>query len=126
MHTVDKHPELPDAILVRPDGYVAWASERMPSSRELTAAIERWLLNGAPPSSDAQTLPSNVTPSHEGGRFHARRLVQGVGRASRTGMAWDTTPMPAPRIGQIGQKYQAPAVSPTASHTASTITTIAR
>ena len=27
--------------------------------------------------------------------------------------------MPAPRIGQIGQKYQAPAVRPTASHTVS-------
>jgi hypothetical protein len=29
-------------------------------------------------------------------------------------------------MGQIGQKYQAPAVTPTASHTASTMTTIAR
>jgi hypothetical protein len=44
----------------------------------------------------------------------------------RTGIAWETTPMPAPRIGQIGQKYQAPAVRPTASHTVSTMTTIAR
>ena len=43
VHTVDKHPELPDAILVRPDGYVAWASERMPGIRELTAVLERWL-----------------------------------------------------------------------------------
>ena len=34
--------------------------------------------------------------------------------------------MPAPRMGQIGQKYQAPAVRPTASHTVSTMTTIAR
>jgi hypothetical protein len=42
LHTVDKHPELPDAVLVRPDGYVAWASERMPGAAELSAAIDRW------------------------------------------------------------------------------------
>jgi 2-polyprenyl-6-methoxyphenol hydroxylase-like FAD-dependent oxidoreductase len=42
VHTVDTHPELPDAILVRPDGYVAWASERMPSATEVRAAIEHW------------------------------------------------------------------------------------
>jgi 2-polyprenyl-6-methoxyphenol hydroxylase-like FAD-dependent oxidoreductase len=42
VHTVDKHPELPDAVLVRPDGYVAWASERMPGAAELSAAIGRW------------------------------------------------------------------------------------
>ncbi len=42
VHTVDTHPELPDAILVRPDGYVAWASERMPSAAELAAAIDHW------------------------------------------------------------------------------------
>jgi 2-polyprenyl-6-methoxyphenol hydroxylase-like FAD-dependent oxidoreductase len=42
VHTVDKHPELPDAVLVRPDGYVAWASERMPGAAELSAAIDRW------------------------------------------------------------------------------------
>jgi hypothetical protein len=29
--------------------------------------------------------------------------------AKRTGMAWETRPIPAPRIGQIGQKYLAPA-----------------
>ncbi len=44
VHTVDTHPELPDAILVRPDGYVAWASERMPSPAELSAAIDHWIL----------------------------------------------------------------------------------
>ena len=40
--TVDNHPELPDAMLVRPDGYVAWASERMPTAVEISAAIDRW------------------------------------------------------------------------------------
>ncbi|HYR12644.1 MAG TPA: hypothetical protein VEQ67_00275 [Mycobacterium sp.] len=29
-------------MLVRPDGYVAWASERMPGAAELSAAIDRW------------------------------------------------------------------------------------
>ena len=42
VHAIDAHPELPDAILVRPDGYVGWASERMPAAAELAAAIDRW------------------------------------------------------------------------------------
>jgi hypothetical protein len=33
----------------------------------------------------------------------------------RTGTAWDTTPMPMPRIGHTGQKYHAPAVTATTS-----------
>lgn len=56
----------------------------------------------------------------------AGREWRSPGPAKRTGTAWETRPMPAPRIGQIGQKYQAPAVSPTANHTVSTMTTIAR
>jgi 2-polyprenyl-6-methoxyphenol hydroxylase-like FAD-dependent oxidoreductase len=43
VHAVDKHPELPDAILVRPDGYVAWAKERMPSAAEVSAAVNHWI-----------------------------------------------------------------------------------
>jgi hypothetical protein len=43
VHTVDRHPELPDAILVRPDGYVAWADDRMPSAEDLRAALNRWV-----------------------------------------------------------------------------------
>jgi 2-polyprenyl-6-methoxyphenol hydroxylase-like FAD-dependent oxidoreductase len=42
VHAVDAHPELPDAVLVRPDGYVAWASERLPDAAELAAAVDRW------------------------------------------------------------------------------------
>ena len=34
--------ELPDAILVRPDGYVAWASDRMPTAAEVLTAVSRW------------------------------------------------------------------------------------
>jgi 2-polyprenyl-6-methoxyphenol hydroxylase-like FAD-dependent oxidoreductase len=42
VHAVDAHPELPDAVLVRPDGYVAWASERMPGTEQISAAINHW------------------------------------------------------------------------------------
>jgi hypothetical protein len=42
VHAVDNHPELPDAVLVRPDSYVAWTSERMPTAVELSAAIDHW------------------------------------------------------------------------------------
>ena len=42
VHAVDAHPELPDAVLVRPDSYVAWASERLPDSTEVAAAVDRW------------------------------------------------------------------------------------
>jgi hypothetical protein len=42
VHAVDAHPELPDAVLVRPDGYVAWASERLPGAGEVAAAVDRW------------------------------------------------------------------------------------
>ncbi len=42
VHAVDTQPELPDAVLVRPDGYVAWASERMPSTSEIATAVSRW------------------------------------------------------------------------------------
>jgi len=40
---VDAHPELPDAVLVRPDSYVGWASERLPDAAELAAAVDRWV-----------------------------------------------------------------------------------
>jgi 2-polyprenyl-6-methoxyphenol hydroxylase-like FAD-dependent oxidoreductase len=42
LHTIDAHPELPDAVLVRPDSYVAWASERLPDAAEAAAAVDRW------------------------------------------------------------------------------------
>jgi 2-polyprenyl-6-methoxyphenol hydroxylase-like FAD-dependent oxidoreductase len=39
---VGTHPELPQAVLVRPDAYVAWANDRVPNATELAAAIDRW------------------------------------------------------------------------------------
>jgi 2-polyprenyl-6-methoxyphenol hydroxylase-like FAD-dependent oxidoreductase len=42
VRAVDDHPELPDAVLVRPDSYVAWASERLPDAAELATAVDRW------------------------------------------------------------------------------------
>jgi 2-polyprenyl-6-methoxyphenol hydroxylase-like FAD-dependent oxidoreductase len=43
VHVVGRHPELPEAVLVRPDSYVAWADDRMPSAPELVAAMDNWL-----------------------------------------------------------------------------------
>ena len=42
VHAVDAKPDLPDAVLVRPDGYVAWASERLPTNAALSAVINHW------------------------------------------------------------------------------------
>jgi 2-polyprenyl-6-methoxyphenol hydroxylase-like FAD-dependent oxidoreductase len=41
---VHDDPKLPAAVLVRPDGYVAWASDAMPDAAALQAAIEQWTL----------------------------------------------------------------------------------
>jgi 2-polyprenyl-6-methoxyphenol hydroxylase-like FAD-dependent oxidoreductase len=35
-------PRLPAAVLVRPDGYVAWASDAMPTAAEARAAVDHW------------------------------------------------------------------------------------
>jgi 2-polyprenyl-6-methoxyphenol hydroxylase-like FAD-dependent oxidoreductase len=43
VHVVGRHPELPEAVLIRPDSYVAWADDRMPSAAELVAAMDNWL-----------------------------------------------------------------------------------
>jgi 2-polyprenyl-6-methoxyphenol hydroxylase-like FAD-dependent oxidoreductase len=37
-------PKLPAAVLVRPDGYVAWASDKMPDAATLRAALDEWQL----------------------------------------------------------------------------------
>jgi 2-polyprenyl-6-methoxyphenol hydroxylase-like FAD-dependent oxidoreductase len=42
VHVVGRHSELPAAVLVRPDSYVAWAEDRMPSAAELVAALDNW------------------------------------------------------------------------------------
>ena len=41
-HVVHHDPELPPAILVRPDGYIAWATRRVPDAAKLSAALTRW------------------------------------------------------------------------------------
>ena len=38
------------AILVRPDGYVAWASDTVPDEATIRAAVERWSLTANPAS----------------------------------------------------------------------------
>ncbi len=42
VHVIGRHPEVPDAVLVRPDAYVAWAAEEVPTASELVAAIDNW------------------------------------------------------------------------------------
>ena len=41
---VHDDPKLPAAVLVRPDGYVAWASDATPDATALQAAIDQWTL----------------------------------------------------------------------------------
>ena len=41
-HVVHTDSTLPAAMLVRPDGYIAWASGRTPSAAELSAVLNRW------------------------------------------------------------------------------------
>jgi hypothetical protein len=35
-------PSLPAAILIRPDGYVAWASDTVPDEATIRAAVDQW------------------------------------------------------------------------------------
>jgi 2-polyprenyl-6-methoxyphenol hydroxylase-like FAD-dependent oxidoreductase len=42
VRAIDAKPALPDAVLVRPDSYVAWASERLPHAEDVDAAIDHW------------------------------------------------------------------------------------
>jgi hypothetical protein len=41
-------PKLPAAILVRPDGYVAWASDAVPDEATIRAAVDQWTLIANP------------------------------------------------------------------------------
>ena len=43
VHVVGRHHDLPEAVLVRPDSYVAWADDRMPAATELVAAVDYWI-----------------------------------------------------------------------------------
>ncbi|MCW2556698.1 MAG: 2-polyprenyl-6-methoxyphenol hydroxylase-like oxidoreductase [Mycobacterium sp.] len=43
-------PSLPAAILIRPDGYVAWASDAVPDEATIRAAVDQWTLISNPAS----------------------------------------------------------------------------
>lgn len=43
-------PSLPAAILIRPDGYVAWASDTVPDEAAIRAAVDQWTLISRPAS----------------------------------------------------------------------------
>jgi hypothetical protein len=42
VHAVHAVPTLPSAVLVRPDGYVAWASGRPPTAAQVAEAVDCW------------------------------------------------------------------------------------
>lgn len=41
--TVGDLSGLPDAVLVRPDGYIAWAHDRLPGATDVRAAVAHWV-----------------------------------------------------------------------------------
>jgi 2-polyprenyl-6-methoxyphenol hydroxylase-like FAD-dependent oxidoreductase len=41
-HVIHNDPTLPEAMLVRPDGYIAWATHRPPAPAQLSAALIHW------------------------------------------------------------------------------------
>lgn len=45
---VHRDSTLPSAILVRPDGYVAWASDAAPDEANIRAAVQRWVAPSEP------------------------------------------------------------------------------
>jgi hypothetical protein len=44
VHAAHRDRGLPAAVLVRPDGYVAWADDRVPTEANAAAAIAHWRL----------------------------------------------------------------------------------
>src|SRR5262245_49884902 len=42
IRALDADPSLPEAVLVRPDGYVAWARHELHGATELSIAVECW------------------------------------------------------------------------------------
>jgi 2-polyprenyl-6-methoxyphenol hydroxylase-like FAD-dependent oxidoreductase len=47
VHAVHRDGDLPAAVLVRPDCYVAWADDRLPTESHVAAAIAHWKLRPA-------------------------------------------------------------------------------
>lgn len=41
-HVSHCDPELPQAVLVRPDGYIAWAAVQLPAADEMAEVLTRW------------------------------------------------------------------------------------
>jgi 2-polyprenyl-6-methoxyphenol hydroxylase-like FAD-dependent oxidoreductase len=47
-HATHADERLPAALLVRPDGYVAWASQQPPNPADISAAVARWVVPPSP------------------------------------------------------------------------------
>jgi hypothetical protein len=43
VHATHHDGDLPPAVLVRPDGYVAWADDNPPTAADAAAAIAGWV-----------------------------------------------------------------------------------
>lgn len=41
-HVSHSAPELPEAVLVRPDGYIAWASVQLPAAGDMAEVLTHW------------------------------------------------------------------------------------
>jgi tRNA U55 pseudouridine synthase TruB len=42
VHAIHRDPSVPAAVLVRPDGYVAWADDRLATPWHAAVAIDHW------------------------------------------------------------------------------------
>ncbi len=49
LQAVHRNTDLPAAVLVRPDGYVAWADDRLPTASHAAAAIAHWHVTARTP-----------------------------------------------------------------------------
>jgi 2-polyprenyl-6-methoxyphenol hydroxylase-like FAD-dependent oxidoreductase len=60
---VHDDPKLPAAVLVRPDGYVAWASDAVPDAASIRAAVNQWSVAGQSGSAPSEVNRSDARPS---------------------------------------------------------------
>jgi hypothetical protein len=68
-HVVHTDRALPAALLVRPDGYIAWATRRPPTAAQLSAVLTRWCGNGRRPralAGDVQEIAQKTLFSSPG------------------------------------------------------------
>jgi hypothetical protein len=60
-HVVHTDKALPAALLVRPDGYIAWATRRAPTAAQLSAVLTRWCGQRAPNEPEPPAFAGDVS-----------------------------------------------------------------